>query len=295
MAQSSTELSAISRLFSSAVFREMASVGRSATFARLFPSTGLGELSGAGTTVGEGFDAAFRKLKKAGRRDEYVYRAALTRKILLGRHSLKTACMLSEFRAGSCKADLVILNGTATVYEIKSERDSLDRLAHQVENYKRVFATVNVVASQNHIEQILERMPDDVGVICLSPRYRLSTQRTAVTQPEQVCPETVFESLRSDEAQRVLKILGEPIPDVPNTRLHSAMRDIFARQESTAVHRAMVATLRATRSLSSLGEVVDRLPSSLHAAALSIRLKPKEHQRVVVAIKTPLDTAMNWN
>ncbi|WP_353252876.1 sce7726 family protein [Salinisphaera sp. PC39] len=273
----------------------MARVGRSATFARLLPSTGLVDLSGANKTVGDSFDAAFRQLKRAGQRDEYVYRAALTRKILLGKHSLKTACMLSEFRAGACKADLVILNGTATVYEIKSERDSLDRLAHQVENYKKVFASVNIVASPNHVERILERMPEDVGVICLSSRFQLSSQRTAATKPEQVCPQTVFESLRSDEAQRVLKTLGQRIPDVPNTQLHSKMRSIFARQEPAAVHRAMVATLKDTRSLSPLGDLVDRLPSSLHAAALSIRLKPKEHQRVVAAVNTSLDRAMRWS
>ncbi|MEI9986083.1 MAG: sce7726 family protein [Aliidongia sp.] len=55
---------------------------------------------------------------------------SVTQKILMGKHSLRTASMLNEFRAGSCKADLVILNGTATVYEIKSERDSLTRLAN---------------------------------------------------------------------------------------------------------------------------------------------------------------------
>ncbi|MCG5531774.1 sce7726 family protein, partial [Halorhodospira halochloris] len=77
------------------------------------------------------------------------------------------------------------------VHEIKSERDSLDRLVHQVENYKRVFASVNIVASPSHAERILERVPDDVGVICLSSRFQLSTKRTAVTKPEQVCPQTV--------------------------------------------------------------------------------------------------------
>ena len=94
-------------------------------FCRLIGQTGIGGRCGAHATVGDAFNSAFATLKIAGFRDEYVYRAALTHKILMGTHSLRTASMLSEFRTGACKADLVILNGTATVYEIKSERDSL--------------------------------------------------------------------------------------------------------------------------------------------------------------------------
>jgi hypothetical protein len=85
------------------------------------------------------FDAAFQLLKRQGCRDEYVYKAALVQKILLGRHSLQTASMLNEFRVGGCKADLAILNGTATVYEVKSERDSLARLQRQIAAYTTVF------------------------------------------------------------------------------------------------------------------------------------------------------------
>ena len=81
--------------------------------------------------------------------------------------------MLSEFRAGTCKADLVILNGTSTVYEIKSERDSLVRLSNQVKNYKRVFAMVNVITSEGFVKSVCTTVPDDVGVMCLSKRYHI--------------------------------------------------------------------------------------------------------------------------
>lgn len=120
-----SELSALTRLFSSAVFQEMAKKGRSALFKRLLDQTDVVERCHSDATVGDAFNSAFKVLQTAGLRDEYIYRAAVTKKILMGKHSLRTASMLNEFRAGSCKADLVILNGTATVYEIKSERDSL--------------------------------------------------------------------------------------------------------------------------------------------------------------------------
>jgi hypothetical protein len=276
------------------VFREMAKRGRSATFARLFPMTGIGEADASRTTVGDGFDLAFDVLKRAGRRDEYTYRAAVTHKVLLGTHSLNTACMLTEFRTGASKADLVILNGTATVFEIKSERDSLARLANQVSNYKNVFAAVNVIASEAHVDAVIRTVPDDVGVMRLSRQYRIQTVRDAVSRPDRICPVSVFESLRVAEARAVLKHLGALVPVLPNTRLHAAMRAIFAEQEPTAVHMAMVATLKRTRNLAPLSALVDRMPRSLHAAALSIRVRQSEHDRLIEAVSTPLADAKGW-
>lgn len=52
------------------------------------------------------FDAAFSLLQREGYRHEYIYKAALTHKILLGKHSLHTASMITEFRVGECKLSL---------------------------------------------------------------------------------------------------------------------------------------------------------------------------------------------
>lgn len=274
VAPNTSQLSAMTRLFSSAVFREMAKKGRSALFIRLLGQTPA-EVQGSAVdvTVGDVFDSAFSVLKTSGLRDEYIYRAALTHKVLLGKHSLNTACMLNEFRAGDCKADLAILNGTATVYEIKSERDSLARLSNQVENYKKVFAKVYVITAESHVRNVLAAVPADVGVMCLSKRYQISTEREALDRPERICAATVFESLRANKARSILIELGVAIPEVPNIELHRAMRERFQRLEPSDVHAAMVRTLKRTRNLAPLSELVERLPSSLHAAALSIQLR----------------------
>lgn len=294
LAPNASQLAAISRLFSSAVFREMARKGRSATFARLFGMTGIEGNGSSSATVGDAFDSAFAILKTAGLRDEYIYRAAVTHKVLMGKHSLNTACMLTEFRAGACKADLVILNGTATVFEIKSERDSLARLANQVANYKKVFACVNVITSEAHLRGVIEVVPEDAGVMCLSGRYRISTVRDAEERPDRVCPVTIFESLRAAEARAILKSLGHRVPEVPNTMLHQAMRALFADLRPEDVHLAMVNTLKRTRNLSLLSELVGKLPASLHAAALSIQIHKIEHDRLVEAVSTALADAMAW-
>ncbi len=292
---SAAQLSALTRLFSATVFREMAKKGRSGLFRRLIEQTDLIARSDARVTVGDTFDSAFNILKVAGHRDEYIYRAAISHKVLMGRHSLRTASMLNEFRAGSCKADLVILNGTATVYEIKSERDSLARLANQVDNYKRVFAKVYVVASKGHVEGVLATVPDDVGVMCLSKRYRITTVREAIDCPARICPVTVFESLRTPEAAAILRSMDVTVPQVPNTQRYAKMRGLFAALDPAVLHVEMVRTLKRTRDLAPLGDLVDRLPESLQAAALSVSVRRADHPRLIDAIATPLHVAMAWS
>lgn len=292
---SPSQLSPLTRLFSASVFREMAKKGRSGLFRRLIEQTDLSKRVASSATVGDTFDAAFDILNIVGNRDEYIYRSAISHKILMGTHSLRTAGMLNEFRVGDSKADLVILNGTATVYEIKSERDSLARLANQIEDYKRVFAKVNVITSESHIDGVLATASDDIGVMYLSNRYRIRTVREAVDCPARISPVAVFESLRTAEAAQILKAIGITVPQVPNTQRHAAMRSLFIGIDPTVLHLEMVRTLKRTRNLAPLGELVKCLPDSLHAAALSVSVRHTDHPRLIDAITTPMHAAMTWS
>lgn len=287
-------LSALSRLFSSSVFRELAGKGRSRTFSRLVDELAPTRIFRGSHLVRDAFDAAYSVLQKSGSRDEYIYKTALTHKVLLGKHSLNTACMMSEFRVAGCKADLVILNGTAAVYEIKSERDSLSRLARQIEAYKKVFATVNVIVSEYHVEDVLKLTSRDVGVLQLSDRYQISTCREAEDMPERILPTAVFESIRTNEAKQILMRLGVEIPDVPNTLIRSELRQRFEGLDPKAVHLEMVRLLKRTRDLAPLSELLDSLPMSLHAAALTRQITKTSEQRLVRAVNTPLRDAVLW-
>lgn len=294
MKNSSSTQSALARLFSPTVYRELATSGRSALFRRLIDQTDVKERCSPDATVAEAFEQAFRLLKPVGVRHEYVYRTAITQNVLLGKHSLRTSSMLSEFRIGDCRADVVILNGTATVYEIKSERDSLVRLANQVDSYKRVFAAVTVIACDRHLDGILRTVPDDVGVMQLSSRDQITTIRAASNRPERISPISIFESVRSSEAALILKAMDIPVPQVPNTQRHTAMRELFVGLDPEKAHREMVRTLKRTRNLAKLSSLIDALPESLHANALSITIHQSDHSRLMKAVNSPLGDSASW-
>lgn len=289
-----SELAATGRLFSAAVLREMARRGRSPLLARLAKQSSLARLLEPAQPIWNLFETAFFVLRQTRFRDEYIYKAAITHNVFLGSHSLRTAVMLTEFRIGANKADVAVLNGTSTVYEIKSERDSLRRLHAQVAAYRGVFAKVNVICGENHEAEVFDTVPRDVGVLLLTDRDRISTAREAVNSPDRISPLRIFDCLPLSESSQILKALGRIVPEVPNTQLHQALRCQFAELKPREAHSAMVDVLRRTRSLLPLKPLIDALPPSLHAAACSVEIRKQDHARLLHAIATPTHEALSW-
>jgi len=287
-------LAVLSRFFSSTVIREMARRGRSPMFARLASQSPLLHLKPALDSVGSVFEAAFNVLTREGNRDEYIYKAAITRNVLFGKHSLQTASMLNEFRVGECKADIAILNGTATVYEVKSERDSLTRLERQVNAYMKVFARVYVIAAESHVDAVLACVPNDVGILRLNRRLQISPVRDVPERPERTFPDAIFDCIRTHEARLILTACGVQVPNVPNTAINSILRELFVRLDARQAHHGMVRVLKKTRNLLPLSELVGQLPPSLHTAALSVPLRKLDHARLVTAVNTRLADAIAW-
>jgi hypothetical protein len=272
----------------------MAKKGRSALFARLARQSRLSDSLSPSACVSTLFEAAFALLRREGYRHEYIYKAALTHKILLGTHSLQTASMMNEFRVGECKADVAILNGTATVYEIKSERDSLARLERQVTAYSTVFAKVSVIAAEGHVQAVVKGVPDFVGIMRLNRRHQISTIREALEQPERTSPSAIFDSIRTAEAQTILSTLGVTVPSVPNTLMNAALREEFVKLDPVRAHAEMVRVLKCTRNLMPLSSLVNQLPRSLQTAALLVPLRKADHKRLVAAVNARLEDAMGW-
>lgn len=288
------QLSAADRLFSSTVIQEMAKKGRSPVFSRLLKQIGLDGFTVSSKSVGDVFDSVFDMLKMENYRHEYTYKTAITQKRFLGIHSINTASMLTEFRVGSSKADVVILNGTASAYEIKSERDNLDRLQQQIEAYKRVFARVNVITSLSHLDEVQGSIDADVGIMILNKNYAFSVVRKADDNPKRIDAGAVFDSIQLHESKRILQLLGVEIPSLPNTQQYTALREVFKSLPPELVHMHMVRVLKESRSLLPIKDLLSSLPASLQAAVLSTPLRQKDHPRILSAVDTPIREALSW-
>lgn len=66
---------------------------------------------------------------------------------------------------GAARIDIAVVNGALHGYELKSSKDTLDRLPGQVTAFSAVFDYLTVVAATKHLERALDRVPPWWGVM----------------------------------------------------------------------------------------------------------------------------------
>ncbi|MFW1858666.1 sce7726 family protein [Acinetobacter defluvii] len=201
-------------------------------------------------------------------RNEYIYKNIIARKILIGHHSLKSSTMLSEFRVGTNKADLVLLNGCSTCYEIKTEYDSLVRLEDQLRSYTKLFTKVFVVCASKMITEVLLLTPLNVGVIEFTETCKLKTIREPI-ENSSIDSELMMKSLRKEEYLSIAEQIYKLKIDVPNTQIFDFCSNIINKAEPELVHKLFLKTLKETRRNNE--KAIKLLPKSLTNALISFK------------------------
>lgn len=282
----------LARLFSPRVFRELGETGTSQTGSEVLRESSFyphGEQS-----LGAFLERAFHYLS-ISLRSEYVFKNAIAEKILLGRHSIRTATMMTEFRAGTCKADVVILNGHSTAYEIKSERDTMSRLDDQVLSYRKVFEQVVVVTDSCHLDEVFDRTPTDVGITVLSDRYTLSEKRAPQTDWNRLDPCEMFESLQRAEYLKILALTSGWDPKgIPNGILHREAKVAFKRVPIELLVPRFVEVLKRRGQCACPTAFLETVPRSLKGLAVSTQLLPSQQQRIMAALASPACCALQY-
>lgn len=284
----SHELAAMSRMFSAGVLRGLAREERSASTSRVLRQTGLFSSALEALTLEGAFERVFATLSVQGRRDDYVFRNALARKLVIGRRSLRTATVLQELRVGNSKVDVAVLAKQGIAYEIKSDRDSYSRLSSQVADYRRAFSNVVVVASEPRVELIDKLVPETTGIASLTERFSLRMWREPVFDTDGLSVPALLRVLRLAEASEVLRLLGIEVPSVPNTLIRSTLESLAMAVEPTDLQAICFEVLRVRRSQASLAPALTTFPPSLHSAILALGLTHGE----VVGLRRSLDLSV---
>lgn len=266
---------ALGRIFTPVVMDSIIQTGTSGYLNEVINNSGLIKGLDTSMSLNNFFDWVYDFLFK-NYRNEYIYKNVIANKILLGKHSLNTSHMLTEFRVGRCKADAVILNGTSTVYEIKSEYDSFVRLKDQIRTYSKIFDYINVITSVSQASKLDSILPEEIGLIVLTNRNNMKTIRKSKSNKKNIDQATLFDSLRKTEYLKIIKEYFKVIPDVPNTQIYRECKKLFCKIPPDTAHNLSIKILRDRSKTDVLQEFIKNAPSSLSAYAMSIcNNKPK--------------------
>lgn len=108
---------------------------------------------------------------------------------------------------GQVRVDVSVVNGLLHGYEIKSDRDSLRRLAAQTEIYGKVLDRATLVVGYRHLAEIMDTLPMWWGILLVqqSPRgLRFKTVRKPRNNPNRD-PRSLVELLWFDDAMAMLE------------------------------------------------------------------------------------------
>nr|WP_277603279.1 sce7726 family protein [Acinetobacter sp. ANC 3882] len=211
-------------------------------------------------------------------RNEYVYKNLIARKILKSKHSLQSSVLLSEFRVGQNKADLVLLNGCSTCYEIKTEYDSLNRLEDQLQSYIQLFEKVYVVCPSSLQPDVEAIIPHNVGIIVLTDNNTLRTIKEA-TSNNIFDIGLMMKSLRKEEYLDIAEnIYGLKI-DVPNTQVFDLCFKILNKSDKDVINKLFLKTLKKHRKNNI--EAINILPTPLTNALISYKFNKNDIKTLI--------------
>jgi len=206
-------------------------------------------------------------------RSDYVFRSAIANKIFLGRHSPETTVLLPEFRVGQSRADIVMVNGTTTVYEIKSELDNFDRLNTQLDDYLKVFDLVYVVTTESMSDLLKLRIPEPVGILSLSTRYTFKICKPAISNMNNINVRFLADSLRIQELKQLTYLLCGEIPEASNIHIFNACLTRLLEYPPKMIHNAMLKILKKRKQYTI--EDFSCVPKELVSAYIESKISPK--------------------
>lgn len=224
--------------------------------------------------------AIYTELRE-GYRNEYFYKNTLLNKLLLGVHSMNTTTALTEIPIAKSKADFLLINGKAVVYEIKTELDNFERLETQITDYYRAFDHVAVVTSELNLpilEKKLEVIDKPVGVYVLTKKGSLHTERKPQKYEKDLDLEILFKLLRKPEYESIiLEKFGE-LPNVNQFEYYRECKKMFLKIPIDDAYLLVIRQLKKRAQI--IKDEFVNVPYELKFLAYFMELKKDDYQNL---------------
>lgn len=214
-------------------------------------------------------------------RNEYFYKNTLLNKLLLGVHSINTTTALTEVPIAKSKADFVLINGKAVVYEIKTELDNLERLSSQIDDYYKAFDYVAVVTFEKNLlqlQKVLDSIDKPVGIYVLRKNGKLGMIQKPQRYIEDLNKEIIFKLLRKNEYENIITHYYGYLPEVSQFKYYTACKQLFLEIPLEESYLYVLKILKKRMQLEKQEFV--KVPYELKFLAYFMELKYDDYQKL---------------
>ena len=212
-------------------------------------------------------------------RNEYIYKNTLLNKLLIAKHSLRTTTALTEIPISKSKADFLLINEKAVIYEIKTELDSFDRLESQLNDYYKAFDHVCVVSceeNQKKLEILLKDTP--VGIYILTKSNRLRYKKEPVRDGSNLDSKVMFKILRKKEFENIINTDYGELPKVTQVNHYNECYKLFKNIKIDIAYQYMLNELK-KRATIEIEEYKD-IPYELKFLAYFSKYKKSDYRKL---------------
>lgn len=219
-------------------------------------------------------------------RNEYFYKNTLLNKLLLGVHSVNTTTALTEVPIAKSKADFVLINGKAVVYEIKTELDNLERLSSQIDDYYKAFDHVAVVTFERNLlqlQKVLDSIDKPVGIYVLRKNGKLGTIQKPQRYIEDLNKEVIFKLLRKNEYENIITHYYGYLPEVSQFKYYTACKQLFLEIPLEESYLYVLKNLKKRMQLEKQEFV--KVPYELKFLAYFMELKYDDYQKLEIFLE----------
>ncbi len=214
-------------------------------------------------------------------RNEYFYQNTLLNKLLLEKHNLSNAAALTQLPICKSKADFVLINGKAVVYEIKTELDTFNRLDTQLRDYLKAFSYVCVVTSETKYDRAVNMLKDTpVGIYTLTSRNTISKKKRK--EPEEDTSKlnhtAIFKVLRKRERENILLKYFGGLPDSPQAFYFGECLKLFSEIPIKIAYMMALEQLNKRNQIKA--SQIEKIPYELKSLAYFSKLSKKDWQAI---------------
>lgn len=212
-------------------------------------------------------------------RNEYFYQNTMLNKLLLGKHSLNTTTALTQIPIGKSKADFIMINGKAVVYEIKTELDSFERLETQLNDYFKAFNHVCVVTCESSfgkISKLLENTP--VGICILTNRNTLRFPKEPEESNDKLSHEVLFKILHKKEFEEILNIHYGSLPKATQVFYYDECLRLFSSIPISTLYPMVLVQLKKRNHI--IKEYYQNVPYELKSLLYFYNAKEKDYLKL---------------
>ncbi len=221
-------------------------------------------------------------------RSEYFYKNRLLN-TLLEKYSLNTTTVLNEFKIGSSIADFILLNGTARIYEIKTDLDSLDKLNKQLNDYKQFADLVYIVTSSKYVTKILsDYSTSTIGVIEFTQDNKFKEYKKADSNKSYFSHSTIFKTLRKPEYLEIIGSYFGHTPKVPNTEIFKTCFELINKIDVVEFQKIAFNILKKRKIKCPDSWASNKTPFELKQICYTLDFTNQEYEHLYKFLNKPL-------